>query len=385
MPGIYLDHAATTPLDPQVLEAMLPHLGTSYGNASSVHRLGRKARHVVEECRERIAARLGASAAEIVFTSGGTEADNAALRGVLTETSMGLLTSEVEHEAILHTADFLAARGHPVRKLPPGANGSVTPDQVERALDAGTRLVSLVYVNNETGAVTPLGGVSEVCARSGVLLHTDAVQAAGVLELDVDALGVDLLSLSAHKIYGPKGIGVLYVRSGVDYRPLIVGGSQERMRRAGTENVAAIAGLAEALDLVARNRKAVAGRLGQLKAYLLERLDAALPGQFVVNTPTGAACHIVNIAFPPMNGSALDGEMLLLNLDLEGIMVSAGSACSSGALEPSHVLLSMGLRRETAAAAIRFSLGKATTKEHIEKAVASLARIVKRMRGRRTS
>ena len=385
MPGIYLDHAATTPLDPQVLEAMLPHLGAYYGNASSVHGLGRKARHTLEECRERIAAHLGATSAEIIFTSGGTEADNAALRGVLTGPSMGLVTSQAEHEAILHAADLLAARGHPVKKLPPAACGSVMPDQLDEAVDSDTRLVSLVYVNNETGALTPLGAVSEVCARRGVLLHTDAVQAAGVLDIDVDDLGVDMLSMSGHKIYGPKGIGVLFVRSGVEFSPLVVGGSQERGRRAGTENVAAVVGLAEALDLVAQDREAVADRLGRLQEHLLEKMDAALPGRFVVNTPGRAACHIVNIAFPPVSGSALDGEMLLLNLDLEGIMVSAGSACSSGALEPSHVLLSMGLERETAAAAIRFSFGKATTEEHIDKAVASLARIVTRMRQKRTS
>ncbi len=382
---IYLDHAATTPLDARVLDAMLPYLRNRYGNASSVHGLGRMARGTVEECRERVAAHIGAEAAEIVFTSGGTEADNAALRGMLRDTSMGLVTSATEHEAILDTANFLATRGHEVIRLPPLENGAVSPSQVEEALSRRTGLVSLAYVNNETGALTRLAAVSKVCASRSVALHTDAVQAASVLDLDVESLGVDLLSLSGHKIFGPKGIGVLYVRRGLDFRPLILGGSQERKRRAGTENVAAIVGLAAAMDLVAKDRADVWARLGLLQRRLLERLRGALEDQFVVNTPVGiaAAPHILNIAFPPQAGTALDGEMLVLNLDLEGIMVSAGSACSSGALEPSHVLLSMGLPRETAAAAIRFSLGRDTTEEDLEAAVVCLARTVARMHGRR--
>lgn len=383
MRHIYLDHAATTPLDPHVLEAMMPYLKNQYGNASSAHRLGRAARVAIEESRGRIAHCLNTEPENIIFTSGGTEANNLALRG-LCSTGHRLITSTVEHEAILQTSAELEMQGVIVDRLAPGSSGSVTSIQVESALARSARLSSFMYVNNETGAITPLVRLSRICRLSSTLLHTDAVQAASYLPLDVSQLGVDLMTLSGHKIYGPKGVGVLYVRSGVDLKPQLRGGAQERDRRGGTENVAAIVGMAAALDLVERAKTAAAEHMHSLRADLEARLRHAFADEIIVSTPPDAAPHILNVAFKPSRNGPLDGEMLLLNLDLEGVMVSAGSACSSGALEPSHVLLELGLDRDTASAALRFSLGRQSTETDMEDAVARLVRIVRRMRSART-
>ncbi len=382
---IYLDHAASTPVASEVLLKMLRPLGSDYGNPSSMHLYGQLARRKVEACRRDIAAHLSAKPDEIIFTSGGTEADNIALRGVLTDPSMGLVTGATEHEAVLQTAAYLKRKGHEVVTLAPGIMGTITPRMVRDSIGPGTRLVSIAYVNNETGAVAQLPEISKVCRAQGVLLHTDAVQAASTMDLNVDRLGVDLLSLSGHKIYGPQGIGAVYVRTGVQISPIIVGGSQERNRRAGTENVAAIVGLRAAMKAVSRGRVTEAKRIRKLRMHLLARLQADLPGAFIVNTPPDAwgAPHILNIAFTPVNGRAVDGEMLLLGIGMEGIMVSAGSACSSGAALPSHVLSALGLDHETAAAAIRFSLGRTTTEKEIDHAATCVTRVVTRMRRRR--
>lgn len=390
MRSVYLDHAATTPLAPPVLEAMLPFLTEHFGNASSVHARGRKARFAVEESRERIAARLGAEPGEIVFTSGGTEADNLALHGMLRrmmgERRRGLVTSAAEHEAVLRPAEALREDGFPVAILMPQAHGAVTAEQVAGAITDETGLVSLMHANNEVGTLTDVRAIAEVCRAREVPLHTDAVQTAGLFPLDVDDLGVDLLSLSGHKFYGPKGIGVLYVRGGLDLAPAVLGGSQERRRRGGTENVAAIVGLAEALDRAVDASAAHRAHLERLRDRLVQHLEAALDGHFVMNTPLeagAAAPHIVSIAFPPdEDGRPLDGEMLLLNLDLEGVHASAGSACTSGALTPSHVLLALGHDRPTASAALRFSLGKDTTEADVDYAVERLATVIGRMRRR---
>ena len=389
MRRVYLDHAATTPLAPEVLEAMRPYLTEQYGNASSVHQIGRQARVALEEARERVAAVLGAEPSEIVFTSGGTEADNLALKGVLSAASTeerpaGLVTSAAEHEAVLRPAERLAEAGHPVDILTPDARGAVSSEQVARALDEHTALVSLMHANNEIGVRTDLPAVAEVCREHDVLLHTDAVQAPGLLALDVDALGVDLLSLSGHKFYGPKGVGVLFVRSGVDLGPLVEGGSQERDRRGGTENVPGIVGLATALERAAEAREEQVERLSQLQRRLVDGLEDAVPGEYVLNTPVDeapVAPHVVNVAFPPTNGEPLDGEMLILNLDMEGVLASAGSACTSGALEPSHVLSALGLERKTASAAVRFSLGADTTADEVDYALEALHTTLDRMRG----
>jgi cysteine desulfurase len=389
MDRVYLDHAATTPLDPEVFEAMKPHLLETYGNASSVHQMGREARVTLEEARERVAACIGAESSEIIFTSGGTEADNLALKGTLHAAASngdaaGLVTSTAEHKAVLEPARRRAEEGRPVTLLSPEAHGAVTPAQVEAAIDDQTALVSLLHTNNEIGVQTDIPGVAAVCDAHDVLLHCDAVQAAGLEPLDVDDLGVDLLSMSGHKFYGPKGVGVLYVRNGVDLGPLVEGGSQERDRRGGTENVAGIVGLAEALERAVAEADARAERLSQLQRRLIEGLDDAVPGPYVLNTPVDeapVAPHVVNVAFPPGDdGEPLDGEMLILNLDMQGVLVSAGSACTSGALEPSHVLTALGLERPTASAAVRFSLGAKTTADDIDYALETLRSTLQRMR-----
>jgi len=387
MEHVYLDHAATTPLDPEVFEAMKPYLLDEFGNASSVHQMGRRARVAMEEARERVAKCLGADASEIVFTSGGTEADNLALKGVLAAATpdgqtAGLVTSSAEHKAVLEPAQRMDEQGRPVTLLSPEARGAVTPEQVDAAIDDDTALVSLMHTNNEIGVKTDIAAMAAVCEEHDVLLHCDAVQAAGLQPLNVDDLGVDMLSLSGHKFYGPKGIGVLYVRNGVDIGPLVEGGSQERDRRGGTENVAGAIGLAEALENAAAEAGERAERLSRLQRRLIDGLDNAVPGRYVLNTPIDdapVAPHVVNVAFPPEE-EPLDGEMLILNLDMQGVLVSAGSACTSGALEPSHVLSAIGLDRSTASAAVRFSLGAKTTEQDIDYALDALHSTLDRMR-----
>ena len=385
-PVPYLDHAATTPLRPEALDAMLPHLGAP-GNPSSLHGAGRRARVAVERARAEVAAVLGAEPGEVVFTSGGTEADNLALRGVLTgaarrETGRGgLVTSAVEHHAVLHTARALADEGHPVAVLAPDADGRLAPEAVRDAATDRTGLVSAIYVNNETGAVADLPALADAAHGRGARLHTDAVQAAGLLALDADALGVDLLSLSAHKVGGPQGVGALYVRAGTPFGPAQTGGAQERGRRGGTENVAAIVGFAAALALAEAERAETAARLAALRDGLRERLAAAFGDRLVANTPRDAAPHIVSVSFRPGPGGPLDGEMLLASLDLEGVAASAGSACASGALEPSHVLLALGRDRATAGATVRLSLGRATTEADVAGACDALVRVVSRLDG----
>ena len=387
MERVYLDHAATTPLDPAVLEAMTPHMTEQYGNASSVHQLGRQARVTLEEARERVAACLGAEPGEIVFTSGGTEADNLAVKGVLAAAGpeAGLVTSAAEHEAVLRPAERLREEGHPVTILTPAAHGAVTPAQVEEAITDHTALVSLMHTNNEIGVQTDIPAVAEVCHDHDVRLHCDAVQAAGLYDLDVDGLGVDLLSLSGHKFRGPKGVGVLFVRSGVDLGPLLEGGSQERERRGGTENVPGIVGLAAALERAVADADERRDHLATLQRRLVDGLDDAVPCPYVLNTPVDEAAvapHVVNVAFPPVDGKPVDGEMLILNLDMSGVLVSAGSACTSGALAPSHVLSTLGLDRDTASAAVRFSMGEGTTADDVDYALDQLRSTLERMTGR---
>ncbi|MEM9996325.1 MAG: cysteine desulfurase family protein [Bacteroidota bacterium] len=394
---LYLDHAATTPLDPAVLDAMLPYLREQYGNPSSVHRLGRAARVAVERAREDVAGHLGCEPAEVVFTSGATEANNAALRGTLEAlgSEAGLVTSAVEHEAVLQPAEALREAGHPVTLLTPASTGALTATQVEDALvaqqDAGAApgLVSVMLVNNELGTIAPIAEIAEVAHASGALVHTDAVQAAALYDLDVDALGVDLLSLSGHKLYGPKGTGVLYVRAGTPCEPLVRGGAQERRRRGGTENVAAVVGFAAALRRAVEQRDAEHARLAGLQQTLAQALREAFGDRLRFNTPLAGfapvaaptAPHILNVSFEPHAGTPLDGEMLLLSLDLVGVLASSGSACTSGAVEPSHVLRALDVPDPTANATLRLSLGRTTTAETIREVVAQLEAIVARMHG----
>jgi cysteine desulfurase len=389
MDPIYLDHAATTPLDPEVLDAMLPYLRNQYGNASSVHSMGRQARFAVEESRERVAVCLGAEPGEIIFTSGGTESDNFAIKGAIeaqrSEGRTGLVTSAAEHEAVLRPAERFEEAGADVTILRPASTGAVEPERVADAVDSSTAVVSLMHANNEIGTMTDVKAVAKICREDDVLFHCDAVQTAGLLGVDVRDLGVDLMSISGHKFYGPKGIGVLYVRGGVDLGPFVEGGSQERDRRGGTENVAGMVGLAEALERAMEASEERTNHLRALQRRLIDGIQSEVPAPLTITTPIDTAAtapHVVNVAFPPVDGTPMDGEMLILNLDMKGVMVSAGSACTSGALEPSHVLSAIGLDRETASAAVRFSLGVSNTIEHVDRAVDALAATVQRMRRR---
>ncbi|MEL6616212.1 MAG: cysteine desulfurase family protein [Bacteroidota bacterium] len=379
----YLDHAATTPLRPEALDAMLPWLRDEYGNASSQHGPGRRARVAVENARKDVAAVLGCEPAEVVFTSGGTEADNLALRGTLTggplaETGRpGLVTSAAEHDAILKPAEDLRYAGHPVAIVPPLATGEPDPEALAAATTNETGLVSAMLVNNEVGAVADIRRIADDAHARGALCHTDAVQASGLLPLAVDDLGVDLLSISGHKVGGPKGAGALFVRSGTPLAPLVRGGAQERGRRGGTENVAALVGFATALRLAEAEREDTAARLTGLRQRLTKRLLAHVPG-LRVNTPSEAAPHVLSVSLPPGDAGAIDGEMVLLGLDLAGVQASAGSACTSGALTPSHVLLAMGVPRQTAAATVRLSLGRTTTEADVDAAVEAFATVAAR-------
>ena len=389
----YLDHAATTPLRDEAFEAMLPFLRDQFGNASSLHGPGRRARVAVDAARERVAAVLRCEPSEVVFTSGGTEADNAALRGTLTGAALratgrpGLVTSAAEHHAVLHPADVLREDGHPVAVLTPGPSGAVSAAALAEALTDRTGLVSVMLVNNEVGAVSPVAGIAAVARAAGALMHTDAVQAAGLFALDVDALGVDLLSLSAHKVGGPKGAGALYVRAGTPFASFVAGGAQERGRRGGTEIVAALVGFAEALVLAEAEREAHAARLGALQSRLAARLRDTFGAAVRFNTPLAGfaehaapvAPHVLSVSFRPVDGEALDGQMLLVGLDLERVSVSAGSACTSGALEPSHVLRAMGVPRDAAGATVRFSLGRTTTESDVDEAADAVQRVVSRL------
>jgi len=376
---VYVDHNATTPLAPEVLAAMTPYLTERFGNPSSLHAWGQEARQALERARAAIAQALGAIDKDtIVFTAGGTEADNLALLGVAAaQQARGrhIVISAVEHHAVLHTAAYLARLGFEVTHLPVDAQGLLDPDEVRRAIRPETVLVSLMHANNETGVLFPIGRMGRICRERGVTLHTDAVQSFGKLPLDVDGLEVDLLSLSGHKIHGPKGIGALFVRRGTTMRPLIHGGTQERSRRAGTENVAAAVGLARAAELMLQGQEGEAKRLADLRDRLELTLMAALPGVLRNGHPTERLPHTTNLAF-----AGAEAESLVVALDLCGIGVSSGAACSSGSPEPSHVLAAMGLPRERVDGSIRFSLGRGTTPEEIDRVAEVLPPIVERMR-----
>ncbi|MCY4158848.1 MAG: cysteine desulfurase family protein [Bacteroidetes bacterium] len=317
-----------------------------------------------------------------MFTSGATEANNLALNILGAEEH--LITSNIEHKAILEPAKGLEASGIGVTLLTPDSIlGTLNGTQIAGAIKPDTRLVSVMYVNNETGASTPLKEISRTCDEHNVLLHTDAAQAAAWVPLDTESLDVDMMSLSAHKFYGPRGIGILYVRDTVVLSPQILGGAQERGRRGGTENVAAAVGMATAMDLIVEDQDTHACRIYLLRQELQEQLLVELGDQLIVNTPPSSAPHVLNVAFKPMDDIPLDGEMLLLNLDLEGIYTSAGSACTSGAISPSHVLLGLGVPEHTARASLRLSLGRSTTREDIARTVECICNVVKRMRGQR--
>lgn len=376
---VYLDHNATTPLHPEVLAAMTPYLTDRFGNPSSLHAWGQEARQALERARATVARGLGVSDKDtIVFTAGGTEADNLALLGAAAaQETRGrhVIVSAVEHHAVLSTAAHLAGQGFEVTRLRVDAQGLLDPEEVRRAIRPDTILVSLLHGNNETGVLFPIDRVGRICRERGVTFHTDAVQSFGKLPLDVGALQVDLLSLSGHKIHGPKGVGALFIRRGTQMQALIHGGTQERSRRAGTENVAAAVGLARATELALLDQEAAAKRLADLRDRLEHGLMSALRGVLRNGHATERLPHTTNLAF-----AGAEAESLILALDLSGVGVSSGAACSSGSLEPSHVLAAMGLPRERAESSVRFSLGRGTTPEEIARVLEILPPIVERMR-----
>ncbi len=378
---VYLDHAATTPVDHRVVDSMLPYFTDHYGNASSIHEMGRKANVAVEEARQKVANAIGAEPKEIVFTSGGTESNNSALRGAVEATGKSrVITSNAEHHAVLHTAEHLAKTGAELTILPVGSDGRITPQQVADAIDDDTAIVSLMYVNNEIGALNPISEIAEVCHERNVLFHSDTVQALGKIPVNVDELGLDFLSMSAHKFYGPKGVGALYIRNGVEWNPWMTGGSQERKRRGGTLNVPGIVGLGRALELAVNEIEDNTRHIHHLQQQLYRGLSERFPGLIHTNSdPINGLYNIVNISIDAGPEQAVDGEMLLLNLDIEGIACSNGSACSSGAVEPSHVLKAIGLDPKIAGASLRFSLGKDNTEDDVIYSLDSLEAILDRM------
>lgn len=376
MNGIYLDNAATTPLRREVRDAMRPFLGDTFGNASSVHRWGRESRAALEDARDRFASVIGARASEIVFTRGGTEADNLGVLG-RSRSAPGrpVVVSPIEHKAVLATAQAAGREGNPVRLLPCNANGRVDPSSVGPHLGDGPAVVAVMWVNNEIGTVQPVAELASRCAEAGVPFMTDAVQALGKVRVRVDDVPVALASFSAHKIGGPKGVGALFVRKGTELTPLVYGGGHERGLRAGTEDVAGAVALATAAELAVADLEAFAKRTAALRDRLEEGLRRRVP-ELVVNGGEGErAPHISNVSVP---GAA--NETLLLTLDMEGIAASSGSACSSGAVTPSHVLSAIGLPPEVAGPSVRFSLGRQTTEDEIDRVLEVFPPLMERLR-----
>ncbi len=373
---VYLDHAATTPVDPRVLAAMLPYFTDKAGNASSIHGLGQEARAAVEQARAEVAALIGARSSEIVFTSGATEADNLAVLGVALATEARgrhVVTSAIEHHAVLEACHFLEERGYEVTCVPVDVRGIVDPDDIRRALRPDTVLVSVMAANNEIGTLQPVEEIGRLARERGIPFHTDATQMAGALPVDVDALSVDLLSVSAHKRYGPKGIGALYVRAGTALRRIQHGGSHERGRRGGTENVPGIVGLGAALRIAGAEMEGERARLEALRDRMIgEALE--LPGARLNGDPRRRLPNNVNLSF-----TGTDSQSLVIGLDLRGVAASSGSACTSGSLEPSHVLAALGLPADLAAGAVRLTLGRGTTNADVAYALEVLRDVVTRL------
>jgi len=375
---IYMDHNATTPVRPEILEAMLPFYGPVYGNASSLHGFGREAKEGLERAREQVAKVLGARPDEVCFTGGGTEADNLAVKGVAwanRDRGNHLITSQVEHHAVFNTCEYLEKQGFKVTYLPVDSEGRVDPGDAEKAITKETLLVSIMQANNETGTVQPIAEVGRIARKQAVYFHSDAVQAFTKLPTGVDELGVDLLSLSGHKIYGPKGVGCLYIRKGTKLDPLVHGGHHERNRRAGTENVPGIVGLGKAAELGAGEMSEEAKKLATLRDRLQEGILARIPEVRVNARNARRLPGTLSVCF-----KYVEGESILLSLDMKGIAASSGSACSTGAIEPSHVLTAMGVPPEEARGSVRFSLGRQNTEQEVDRVVGELVAILTRLR-----
>jgi cysteine desulfurase len=374
MRRVYLDNSATTPVLPEVLDAMRPYFGEQFGNASSIHHHGQEARGAVERARESVAALLECRASEVVFTSGGTEADNLAIFGIVSEGDH-VITSQVEHHAVLNACKHLESEGCEVTFLPVDQRGVVDPDDVRRTVRPNTKLITVMMANNETGVLQPINEIGKIAAEAEVYFHTDAVQAAGKVPVDVTRIGCDLMSISGHKIHAPQGIGALYVRKGTDLRPMMYGGRHERSRRAGTENVPGIVGLGKAAEIAKRELEQGADRK---MAARRDRLERALLNLEYVGVNGGDGPRVASTS--SVHFDSIEGEALVIALDLKGLAVSTGAACSSGAIEPSHVLLAMGMGAHQARASVRFSLGKQNTDEDVDYAIGLVPETVARLR-----
>ncbi|MBI5229072.1 cysteine desulfurase NifS [Candidatus Micrarchaeota archaeon] len=374
---IYLDHAATTPVDPLVLKAMQPYFSKDFGNASSIHSFGREAKEALEQSREKIAKAIGATAEEIIFTSGGSESDNLALIGIAFKNQVRgnhIITSSIEHPAVLSTCEYLAREGFQVSYAPVDKEGIVKVEGIEKVLDGQTTVISVMHANNEIGTIQPIEEIAEIVKEKEVYFHSDAVQTLGKIPVDVNKFGVDLLSLSAHKIYGPKGVGALYVRKGTRIQPIIFGGGHEKGLRSGTENVAGIVGFAKAVELANERLEEEANKQRKLRDKLirgiLEINDSWLNGHATKRLPNN-----VNVGF-----KYIEGEGLVLYLDEKGISASTGSACSSHKLEPSHVLTAIGCKPEDAHGSLRLTLGRSNTEKDVDYVLEALPGIVKKLR-----
>lgn len=375
---IYLDHAATTAVSPQVLKAMLPYFTDSFGNAGGIYGFGQKSKQALEDARDYIASTIGAKAEEIYFTAGGTESDNWALKctaAAYQKKGKHIITTKIEHHAILHTAQYLEKQGFEVTYLDVDENGIVKLDDLKNAIREDTILISVMFANNEIGSIQPIAQIGKIAHEKGILFHTDAVQAYTQVPIDVDELQIDMLSVSAHKFNGPKGVGFLYIRKGLKLQSLIHGGQQERGRRAGTENIPGIIGMAEAsrlahADLLERTKKE-----SELRDYLIGRIENEIPYCRLNGDRGNRLPNNVNFSF-----RFIEGESMLIMLDMKGICASSGSACTSGSLDPSHVLLAIGLPHEIAHGSLRLTLGRENTKEELDYVVDELKKIIERLR-----
>ena len=378
MNTIYLDNSATTKTDDEVLKAMLPYFSENYGNPSSIYKIGRENKKAIEEAREKVAKVLNCEPSEIYFTAGGSESDNTAIRGIAysyKNKGNHIITSKIEHPAVLETCKQLEKEGFEVTYVGVDENGIIKLDELESAIKPTTTLITVMFANNEIGTIQPVKEIGEIARKNNIAFHTDAVQAVGTEKIDVKEMNIDSLSLSAHKFYGPKGVGALYVRKGIKFDKFINGGHQERNKRAGTENVAGIVGLGKAIELAYENLEEHNKKIKELRDYYVEQVKEKIPYIKINGDMEKRLVGNSNISF-----RFIEGEGLLLNLDLKGICASSGSACTSGSLDPSHVLLAIGLPHEIAHGSLRVSIGKYNTKEEIDYTVESLVEIVNRLR-----
>lgn len=384
MKNIYLDYNATTPIDPRVLEEMMPYLSENYGNPSSIHSFGRKGKEALDKAREQVSQLISASPKEIVFTSGGSEAANFAIkstaRSLLREKGSHIVTTRVEHECVLESLKFLEKEGFQITYLGVNSDGLIDLEELKEAITDETILVSCMYANNETGVIFPIDKIAEIVKERGVIFHTDAVQAAGKIDIDLEEIPADLLSISAHKFYGPKSVGALFIRDSfsqqISLTPLIHGGGQERGKRSGTENIPGIVGLGSASDIASNEMRQDESRIRVLRDLLLNRITQDIDGVKLNGLLENMLWNTLNLSF-----EGVEGESLSMNLDIEGVAVSTGSACSEGTVDPSHVLSAMGLSKGEAASSVRISLGRFTEKEEIDYIASIFPMIVERIRG----